>query len=278
VASDGADLDFFGISVAVDGDSIVVGAPNADGGGAAYAFTRSGTTWIEQDKLTALDRMNLDLFGSSVALEGNVVLVGAERDDVDGQNNQGSAYVFTRSGNLWSEQQKLVALDGAADDWFGTSVAISGDTALIGSRNSDVSGQSNMGAVYVFTRTGNTWSQQQKLSPSDGYLDDRFGESVALSGDTALVGTAYSDVGGESNVGAAYVFTRDGTTWTQEQRILSEDGSKDDFFGVSVALFGDTAMVGATGKNAGLGSNQGQVYFFERQPTFDLYLPIVVKE
>jgi hypothetical protein len=267
-ASDGAAYDGFGVSVALSGDTALVGAYGAySGQGSAYVFTRSGTAWTQQAKLTASDGATGDSFGYSVALSADTALVGAYYDDVGANTDQGSAYVFTRSGTTWSEQQKLTASDGAAGDYFGHSVALSGDTALVGAHLDDVGARADQGSAYVFTRSGTTWSQQQKLNASDGIDYDYFGYSVALSGDTALVGAYLDDVGGNGNQGSAYVFTRSGTTWSQQQKLNASDGAANDYFGVSVALSGDTALVGAYLDDVGANTNQGSAYVFTRSGT-----------
>ena len=140
-----------------------------------------------------------------MALSGDTALVGAYYDDVGANADQGSAYVFTRSGTTWTQQAQLTASDGAAGDCFGTSVALSGDTALVGAISDDVGANSGQGSAYVFTRNGTTWTQQAKLTASDGAAYGRLWQSVALSGDTALVGATYA---GGLDQGAAYVFTR----------------------------------------------------------------------
>jgi hypothetical protein len=267
VIASGAANDNFGYSVALDGDTALVGAARDDVGantdqGSAYVFTRSGTTWRLQQKLTASDGAASDQFGSSVALSGDTALVGAYYDDVGANANQGSAYVFTRTGTTWSQQQQLTASDGAANDYFGSSVALSGDTALVGA-SYDAVGQ---GSAYVFTRTGTTWSQQQKLTASDGAADDYFG-TVALSGDTALVGAPHDDVGANGNQGSAYVFTRSDTTWSQKQKLTASDGAAENYFGYSVGLSGDTALVGAYGDDVGAKGLQGSAYVFTRTGT-----------
>jgi len=271
-ASDGAAYDYFGISVALSSDTALVGAyydevVANDIQGSAYVFTRSGTTWSEQAHLTATDGTGGDRFGISVALSGDTALVGAYYDDVGANTNQGSAYVFTRSGVTWSEQAHLTASDGAAGDWFGSSVALSGDTALVGATGDNVGANSNQGSAYVFTRSGTTWAQQGKLTASDGATSDYFGISVALSGDTALVGAYYDDAGANSDQGSAYVFTRSGTTWTQQTRLTASDGAADDYFGISVALSGDTALAGAYWDDVGANSDQGSAYVFTRSGT-----------
>jgi hypothetical protein len=252
-ASDGAALDCFGLSVTLSGDTALVGAFGDDGyKGSAYVFVRSGTIWSQQAKLTASDGAAGDRFGYAVALSGDTALVGAVFDEVGTNTLQGSAYVFVRSGTIWSQQAKLTASDGAASDYFGSSVASSGDTALVGAHGDD----SLKGSAYVFVRSGTTWSQQAKLTASDGAASDYFGISVASSGDTALVG-AYED---DSLKGSAYVFVRSGTTWSQQAKLTAADGAANDYFGRSVALSGDTALVGAYGDD----SLKGSAYVFVR--------------
>ena len=148
--------------------------------------------------------------------------------------------MFVRSGATWSQQQELTASDGAATTNFGYSVSVSGDTAVIGASGKN---SSNQGAAYVFVRSGGAWTQQQELTASDGAAGDNFGYSVAVSGDTAVIG-AY---GKNSNQGAAYVFVRSGGVWSQQQELTASDGAACDDFGHSVSVSGDTAVIGAIG-------------------------------
>jgi hypothetical protein len=248
-ATDGAAGDRFGSSVAISGETAVVGAWGvSSNAGAAYVFTRSGTVWSQQQKLTATGAAAGDDFGISVALSGETALVGADAVD----SFKGAAYVFTRSGTVWSQQQKLTATGAAAGDQFGCSVALSGKTAVVGA----LGASSYTGAAYVFTRSGSVWSQQQKLTATGGVAWDRLGSSVAISGETAVVGAW----GVDSETGAAYVFKRSGTVWSQQQELTATGGAGSDIFGFSVALSGETAVVGAYG----VGSNTGAAYVFTR--------------
>ena len=268
-ASDGAVGDLFGISVALSGDTALVGVMSDDVGanadqGSAYVFTRSGSICSQQQKLTASDGVAGDQFGYSVALAGDTALVGSYGDDVGGNADQGSAYVFTRTGTTWSQQAKLTAPDGAAGDTFGTSAALSDDTALVGANHAAVGGNSNQGSAYVFTRSGTTWNQQTKLTASDGSAYDNFGFSVALSVNTALVGAQDDTVGANNEQGSAYVFTRSGTTWSQQTKLTAADGSEYNDFGSSVALSGETAFVGVLKDPVGGNAYQGSAYVFTR--------------
>ncbi|MHB8735809.1 MAG: FG-GAP repeat protein [Terriglobales bacterium] len=285
-ANDGAANDQFGNAVALSGDGgiAIVGALSKTIGtngyqGAAYVYTRSGTTWGPPTLLTANDGAAYNRFGNAVALsgDGSTALVGASAKAIGGNAFQGAAYVFTRGGMTWSQQQELTAGDGVAYDSFGRSVALSGDgtTALVGAYGKTIGANTNQGAAYVFTRSGTTWSQQQELTANDGAANDRFGRSVALSGDgsTALVGayykTIYTRFGANVGQGAAYVFTRSGTTWSPQQELKADDGAANDRFGNAVALSvdGSTALVGARSKTIGANSYHGAAYVFTRSGT-----------
>jgi hypothetical protein len=266
IAADGAAFDVFGRSVAIAGDTVAITAAQDDlttnvDQGSAYIFVRSGSTWTQQQKLTAADGATSDFFGDSVAIAGDTVIVGAQ-DDATGANiQQGSAYVFTRSGTTWTQQQKLTAGDGTAFDYFGFSVAISGDTAVVGTLQ-DIGAVFQQGSAYVFVRSGTTWTQQQKLLASDGATGDSFGNSVSIAGDTAMIGAAGDTNGANVHQGSAYVFSRTGGTWTQQQKLTATDGGAEDSFGASVAVAVDTAIIGSLGDTIGANSFQGSAYVF----------------
>src|SRR5450432_3677139 len=266
-ASDGADHDNFGRQVALSGTTALVGAPGKAIGlnnaqGAAYVFTFNGSTWVQQQELTASDGAAGDDFGYSVALSGNAALVGAYRKTIGSNSFQGKAYVFTFNGGTWAQEQELTASDGTEFDQFGWSVALSGTTALVGAESKTIGSNSAQGAAYVFTFNGSTWAQQPELTASDGAAGDYFGYSVALSGTTALVGAYRKTIGSNSTQGAAYVFTFNGSTWVQQQELTASDGAAHDYFGTSVALSGTTALVGAYAKTIGSNPGQGSVYVF----------------
>lgn len=244
---DGAAGDAFGWSVASDGDVALVGSPgdddNGSGAGAVYVFRRIGGLWEQEAKLLADDGSAGDNFGYLVGISGDVVLVGAPLDDTNA-NLAGAAYVFRRVGGTWAQEAKLLPNDFAPSDWFGESGAISGDVVLLGARDDDNGAEA--GAVYVFRRIGGVWEQEAKLLPDDGAADDRFGSSISMSGDVALVG-AFRDDDNGANSGAAYVFRAVGSVWAQEEELLPDDGTEDDGFGFSLQILGDIALVGAPG-------------------------------
>jgi len=263
-AADAAAEDWFGYSVALSGDTAVVGAYQDDdagfNSGSAYVFVRSGGIWTQQVKLRAADAAESDRFGYTVALNGDTAIVAATGDD-DGGSSSGSAYVFVRSGGVWRRGAKFTASDAAAGDNFGSSVAFSGDTAVVGAYL-DNDGGTDSGSAYVFVGSGGVWTQQAKLTAADAAAADLFGYSVALSGDTAVVGALYDDDGGTDS-GSAYVFVRSGGVWTQQAKLTAADAAAGDWFGYSVALSGDTAVVGAHQDDDG-GTTSGSAYVFVR--------------
>jgi uncharacterized protein (TIGR03437 family) len=240
--SGGAAQNFFGNSVSVSGNTAVVGAPRASNGkGAAYVYVLSGGTWSPQQALTASDGAVGDNFCIPVSVSGDTVLIGAA-----GHNyGTGAAYVFVRSGGVWTQQQELTVSDAAAEDYFGRYVSVSGDTAVIGNNLTF-----QMRAAYVFVRSGGVWRLQQKLTASGGAAGDYFGSSVSVSGDTVLIGAS----GRNNAIGAAYVFVRSGGVWSQQQELTAPDGAAGDYFGNPVSVSGDTALMGASGRNGGIGA------------------------
>ena len=320
--------DWFGYSVSLDDDTLVIGAPyedsNATGSngndgdnslsssGAAYVFVRNGSSWSQQAYLKASNTGVDDSFGLAVSVSGDTIVVGAWGEDsaatgIDGDQSDnsassaGAAYVFVRSGTTWSQEAYVKASNTDAGDQFGRSVSISGDTMCIsahqeGSTASGVNGDQSdngfagAGAVYVFVRSNGVWTQQAYLKASNPANSDFFGLPLALSGDTIIVGATGEDsnatgVNGNqvdnsvSNAGAAYVFVRSGTTWSQQAYLkASNTGSSFDAFGTSVAIWGDVILVGsyeedsnATGVNGdqsnNASTNAGAAYVFVRSGT-----------
>ena len=188
-AGDAAAGDQFGRSVGISGDTMVVGADldddNATSTGSAYVFVRSGSTWPEQQKITASDAAEGDEFGEFVAVSEDHLVVGSPQDD-DAGASSGSAYMYLRTGSTWDDEQKITASDAAAGDEFGASVAIDGETAVVGAPLADLG--ADAGAAYVFVLSGGSWTQQAKLTAGDPAVNDQFGTSVAIDGDTVVVG------------------------------------------------------------------------------------------
>ncbi len=276
IASDAQQDDQFGESVAVSGDTAVVGADSEDAGGVssgtAYVFQRNeggADNWGEVKKLLASDAEADDRFGYSVAVSGDTVVVGAIFEDAGGFR-AGAAYVFERNeggaGN-WGQVKKLTASDAQAADEFGWSVAVSGDTVIVGARFEDAGGDT-AGAAYVFERSeggADNWGELKKLTASDAQNFDQFGFSVAVSGDSAIVGALGKDAG-STDAGAAYVYQRNeggADNWGELKKLSASDAQAADRFGVSVAVSGDSAVVGALDEGAG-GIAAGAAYVFHR--------------
>lgn len=320
--------DQFGWSVAVSGDTVVVGAvgeqssttginstpdESTQAAGAVYVFIRSGTNWSQQAYLKAHQVSMNDEFGRSVAVSGDIVVVGAYHEDssssgVNSTPNEsaagaGAAYVFARSGTNWTQQAYLKAHQVSTSDRFGTSVAVSGDTVVVGAiwEDSSTTGvnktpdesRSNAGAAYVFVRSGTNWTQQAYLKAHQVSANDFFGRSVAVSGDTVVVGadweassmTGVNSTPDESaaSAGAAYVFVRSGIDWTQQAYLKAHQVNAGDLFGGSVAVSGDVVIVGAVQEDSsttGVNStpdesamNAGSAYIFTR-PSAPRFLQI----
>jgi hypothetical protein len=273
----------FGYSVAISGDTVVIGGPyedssttgvNGNGGdnsaadsGAAYVFVRSGGVWAQQAYFKASNTGTGDRFGWSVAVSGGSVVVGAPYEDSNatgvngnGGNNSapdsGAVYVFVRIGASWTQQAYLKTSNHGQDELLGYSVAISGDVVIVGSLGDGWPG-ANAGAAYVFGRSDGAWLQQAYLKASNAGAGDYFGYSVAISGDTVVVGALYEDSnatgvngnGGDNSAvdaGAAYVFVRSGGSWFQQAYLKASNTGAGDWFGISVAISGDTVVVGSS--------------------------------
>jgi len=278
---DPTDSDSFGKAVALsaDGNTALVGndTDNKTGvfvAGAAYVYTRSAAgVWTQQARLQASDIANNAFFGNAVALsaDGNTALVSISPDG-NGPIKVGAAYVFTRSGNVWTQQQRLQADDTGVGDGFGGTLALSadGNIAFVSAGGDDHAAGVDAGSLYVFTRSGGVWTQQQRLQADDAGPGDVFG-TVAITPDagTVLVGAAGDNNSGGSDAGSAYVFIRNGATWTQQARIQAADGGAGDNFGFSVALGagGNTALVGAHRDDHAAGVDAGSAYVFTRSGT-----------
>ena len=290
-ASNTGSRDSFGLSLAIDGNILVVGATQEDsaapgvngneaddsatGSGAAYVFVRSDGAWMQEAYLKASSPDRGDNFGWSVAVSGTTVVVsalftdsGVSGDPADNSmNGTGSVYVFTRTDGTWTQEAYLKASNPGEGDSFGESVAISGDTIVVGAPDEEsaavgVNGDETdnsaryAGAAYVFVRTGTTWAQQAYLKASNTDEGDRFGISVAISRDTLVVGawgesSAATGVGGDQTdnsapeSGAAYVFVRRGSVWTQQAYLKASNSGAEDQFGRRVAIADDTVLAGA---------------------------------
>jgi len=269
LASDGAVADKFGYSVAISGDTIIVGAYNDDAplsnGGSAYVFVRNGTTWTFQQKLTAADGTADDQFGSAVAVFGDTIAVGANHADQPSNSEAGAVYIFFRGGTVWTPGPKLLPVAPVIlGDHFGDSLAFNGTRLVVGAPGDDTP-LTSAGAVYVYLAGAVQFFFEQKLTIASGGNGDNFGGSVAIEG-TTLVGGArqYSPGVGQTAWGAAYVYEFNGSSWISQGRLTASDGASFDRFGYSVAVYGDTVAVGAREDDTAAGPDAGSAYIFTR--------------
>lgn len=256
--------DNLGTSVGISGDYVMVGVPKDDtdygrDAGSLQVFLRTETGWLQHQKLTASDAENGDQFGATLAMSGNYAIVGAPRKDGAGTNS-GAAYIFTRRGTEWIEQAKLVASDETRGDYFGISVAIDGDTAIVGGHRTNEP-FADGGAVFVFERTGENWNQTAKILSPDGANFTYFGFSVGLDADTAIVGATRDDEAG-NDAGAAYVFVRNQFGWVLEEKLIGNNTKAEDNFGHAVDVDGDFAIVTSPRNKGG-----GAAYIYQREDT-----------
>lgn len=254
----------FGSALAVDGDTLAVGAESypsaAVNHGAVYVFVRENGRWLEQALLTAADADVGDFMGRTVDISGDVIVAGADGDD-DLGNYSGAAYVFRRHGTLWVREAKLRASDGTPGDFFGVSVAVDGSTILVGAYADDDLGLTS-GSVYVFEHDGQRWAETSKLLASDGEAWDRFGYEVCLAGDTAFVGVPTDDDLVEDE-GSVYVFERAGQDWYQSAKLKASGAGSPEAFGYRIDSTSNRMVAGAWSAQ-GVAPNAGAVYVFDR--------------
>ena len=265
--SDGEQYDYFGYSVSIDGDYAIVGAygddDNGDRSGSAYIYYYDGSSWTEQDKIIASDGNKYDWFGSSVDISGDYAIVGAHGDGDYWWEEFGAAYIFHRSGSTWTQQVKLAPSSGKTNDMFGYSVAISGDYAIVGAYGTDAD-SSGQGCAYIYHRSGTSWTRQDSITATDGGYMDAFGQSVDIDGDYAIIGAPdeYYSLHGPA-YGSAYIFERSGTSWSQQAKLTASDAANGDRLGYSVSINGDYAIAGAY-YDDDHGEKSGSAYIFEK--------------
>jgi hypothetical protein len=247
-ASDYQAHDYFGYSVAIDGDLLAAGAPGVDeagnDSGAVYVFQHSDQGWGEKAKLVPEDLGAGDHLGTAVALDGETLAAGAAyATSGEAGYAAGAVYVFVRQGDGWHQQARLTARDGAAFDLFGGALALDGDTLVVGARAADgPSGARNSGAAYVYQRQGENWVEAARLSAADGGENDFFGHAVALQGDQIAVGAfGHDDPQAGPNAGAVYLFQRRNGAWFAQSKLSSAQASPQAQFGYAVLFAGGEA-------------------------------------
>lgn len=312
---------WFGTSVSVDGDTAIVGAETKDNFGAAYIFSRSGTSWTQDIKLEGNSYYSYSYFGRSVDIDGDTVIVGAEgyASDVtdvlrngavfiyvrtgtswelqqllttndttlasfgrgvalDGNtavvyaNGERAIYIYTRSGTNWVLQQKLTSDDCIEEDLLTGEPAFDGDTLVVRAANENYS---NRKSVYVYQRTNSVWAFQQKLKPNDGTGRESSPRDLAIDGDTIIIG----ENGYKNTTGTAIIFKRSGTIWTQQTKLTASDGEVSDNLGSSVAIDGENFLIGAHCDD----SCKGSAYIFTLDPfsrpnfSWPIFMPVIMR-
>jgi len=259
--------DFFSARMSMSGDTVVIGQPHdsRDGSwsGAAYVFVKDGSGWFQQQKLFPTTPANDQVFGLSVSIDGDTIVVGSPGEGDIFMPFTGAAYVFVRSGSNWVLQQKLLLPEPRSGAGFGGAVAIDGNSIVV-TASGDSDGISRPGTASVYTRDQNgVWSLQQKFSANDLIQDQMYGGSVAISGNTVLVGSEYLDPTHNVGIGAVYVYERVGTVWSQTRKLTSSTWKGGYEFGRYLAIDGNIAAVGAYHEEHG-SNTRGSVYVFVR--------------
>lgn len=250
--------DGFGRALALDGLHAIVGAIGddtlAENSGAAYVFDLTSGLAVEDAKLLASDGAAYDYFGSAVAIDGDLAIVGAAGATSGG--NPGSAYVFRRTGGAWVEEAVLVPSSSDIGDGFGASIALDGDRAFIGAPHQG----GNDAAVYVFEFSTGSWSEVQEIIPADIWLGDAFGKALSLDGDRILISSPFDSAGAATSAGSVYVYEESGGTWSETAKFNADIPESGEFFGYSLDLDGDFAFVGAPSPNP---PGTGTAFVFE---------------
>jgi hypothetical protein len=253
-ANDRAPFAQFGIAVDIVGDTIVVGAHGDDDSGfhtgAAYVFRRDGTTWTQEQKLKASDEEPDSAFGLSVSLSGQTIAVGAPSESSPEALFSGAVYAFVHNGTAWQEQAKIKPNNAMANQQFGFTVSVSGDTIvaaapgeIIGSPSVEAQNVRSKGAVYILDRTGTSWDHQKRFFERDTNRTGGFAVRAAIDGDTIIVGDPTYDAGARFT-GAVYVFERNGNGWSLKHTLAASDGQFLQAMGFSIAISGDTVIAG----------------------------------
>lgn len=266
IPDDGADFDTYGSSVAMNERFAFIGAPlddaNGSQSGAVYVFERTDNRWILQSKLLPHDGTIDHYFGATLSMAGNRLAVGA-RSDTENGFNAGAVYIFKFLTGEWIEEAKIIANDGSAGDGFGVSQALFNNVLIVGANATDQNG-SESGAAYIFEYAAGKWVQTAKLAPGDGAAGDKFGHSVSISGDMAIIGAPRADIGNHFDQGAAYIFFREHSKWSECVKLTADDGGEFDYFGNAVVVAHHRIIVGANRADINGKPDQGAAYYFEQ--------------
>lgn len=259
-----AEFDYFGTSTSISGNFAIVGAKGDDigandGQGSASIFQFNGTSWVFMQKIVDPAGAASATFGTSVYISGNYVIVGAPYD-----NGKGAACIFQYNGTSWVFMQKITDATGAADDEFGRNVCISGNYAIVAADKDDLTvALTDYGSASIYKFNGTSWVLMQKLIDATGGTNFRFGYSVSISGNNAIIGARYEKVGANGNQGSASIYQFNGTAWLLKNKLTEINGEVNDWLGCSTSISGDYAAVGVNGDNPGVGGIQGSVNIYK---------------
>lgn len=246
VSPDGDNGDFFGDAVAVDGDRIVVGAPDRlSASGAAHVFLRTGANWTLEATLRASDPTGNARFGDAVAIDRDTIAIGA----IGFSQSRGAVYVFVRSGSNWTQQQRLTLGNGNANDRLGLSVALDGDALVAGAPGRDGLA-SDQGAAYVWRRSAGSWSLESTLTRASPAIGDRLGSAVDVAGDVAVAGAPFAEGSGRVDAGVVLTWLRTPGGWQAQSELESLDTSEGAQFGAALVLDGPRMLIGAPSDDA----------------------------
>jgi hypothetical protein len=264
----GASNDYFGNSVSISGNYAIVGAYQDDIGanadqGSASIYQYNGCNWVLMQKITDATGDTNDFFGTSVSISGNYAIVGAPYDNVGANGSQGSVSIYQYLAGSWVLMQKITDATGAASDFFGFSVSISGNYAIVGAYGDDVGANANQGSASIYQWNGSSWALMQKITDATGATNDFFGNSVSISGNYTIVGALGDNVGANTDQGSASIYQWNGSNWVLMQKITDADGADLDAFGVSVSIFGNYTIVGANRDNVGANTDQGSASIYQ---------------
>jgi hypothetical protein len=257
----------FGWSLSLSNGRLAVGAPRRDcyanaPVGAVYVYAWTGGSWMMEAKLTPSDGAVAEVFGEYVALEGDLLAVGAPRADHSGLNDAGIVYIFRHDGTSWMEEETLMPKDPDENDNFGIDVGLTGVRVIAGAWGDDEGGP-QAGAAYIFRREETGWVQEAKLFAFEPALGDFFGAAPGIHGPFAVVGATRADILSEADTGAAFVFRRNGTTWTPYTRLTANNPSTDDYFGSEIRVSNQSVAVAALGRMVSGVMYAGAVETFE---------------
>lgn len=248
--------EYFGQSVSIDGNWAVVGATGGSTGGSASIYQYNGSSWVFKQKIIDATSVAGDQFGSGVSISGNYIIIGAEKDDIGTNTDQGSACIFQYNGTNWVLMQKITDATGSATAEFGASVSIDGIYAIVGARWENVGSNNDQGTASIFRYNGTNWVLMTKVTDATA---NQFGISVSVSGNYVVVGASAAGIDGEASV-----YFYNGSNWVLMQKLVGASVTGNAAFGVSVSISGNYIIVGSALHDVGTNQDQGSSSIYIR--------------